>query len=209
MIGVTPASVLCLHGGGRDRTVYANMRQRLLERGMTSVALDFPGQGESDGPLDGSSLRVRTEAAIEIIKRHGMKEPLTVFGISMGAYTAVKLTELYQVEHLILLVPAAYAADAYDLSFGTTFTDRIRMLKSWEATDSFGILSKFTGRLLIIVGGLDEIIPRELVDRLLASAVNAKKKELMVFEHASHQMLGYLEENADEEERFLAAFNRE
>lgn len=208
ILGQPPVSVLCLHGGGKDRSVYAGVRQHLFERGISSAGLDFPGHGQSTGPLEGSSLRARTEAAIKVIRRHEMREPLTISGASMGAYTAIKLTEQFAVDCLVLVVPAVYAVDAYDLLFGSTFTERIRMPRSWEATDAFEILGRFKGELLVVAAGEDKIIPQGVIDRIMASATAARNKELVVIDGAPHQIFNYLLQNPIKEQLFYSFLDK-
>ena len=39
---------------------------------------------------------------------------IALIGASMGAYTAIRLTETFSVDNLILLVPAVYTPQAYE-----------------------------------------------------------------------------------------------
>ncbi len=118
----------------------------------------------------------------------------------MGAYNAVKLIEKFTVSTLILFVPAAYTPEAYSIPFGSGFSNVIRANKSWESSDAYQIISSFTGRLLIVTAEYDDVIPREIPERLYSYAVNASKKEMYEVRGSPHQILKYLEDNKAESE---------
>ncbi len=65
---------------------------------------------------------------------------------SMGAYTAIRLTEIVSVKNLVLLVPAAYTPRAYHLPFGPAFSAAIRIPCSWKESDAYPILENFKGK---------------------------------------------------------------
>jgi pimeloyl-ACP methyl ester carboxylesterase len=179
-------ATLVLHGaGGSCRERFTSLRGALDERGMPSVSFDFIGHGETGGALLGSSLSERTEQAAAVI-RHACHEPLTIVGASMSAYTAIRLTEMFAVENLVLLAPAVYSADAYRLPFGPDFSAAIRVPGSWRRSDAFGILSRFTGNLLVVAAEHDQVIPPGLVELIRESAESAKVRHLHVVPGAEH-----------------------
>ena len=94
----------------------------------------------------------------------------------MGAYTAVKLLEYYQIRNLMLLVPAMYTSMAYTVPFNKGFTEIIRQPQSWRHSDAWDILSGYRGCLFIIAAENDEVIPQGVINKIYASAVNAKKR---------------------------------
>ena len=94
----------------------------------------------------------------------------------MSGYTAIKLTEAFKVDNLILFVPAVYTARAYRLPFGPEFSAAIRVPGSWNDSDAFDILSGFRGNLLIVAAESDRVIPVEVIEQLHASARNARFK---------------------------------
>ena len=111
---------------------------------------------------------------------------MALMGASMSAYTAIKLLEHYSIKSLILLVPAMYAAQAYRVPFNQGFSDIIRQPQSWIHSDAWQILADFRGRLLIVAGEEDRIIPRDVITRIYNSAVNSSERELYVAPKASH-----------------------
>lgn len=180
---------IVLHGAGKSsRTRFSRLRQSLNLHGIPSVSFDFIGHGDTGGNLLNSSLHERTDQASAVI-RHACIEPLTLIAASMSGYTAIKLTEKFTVENLILLVPAVYTTEAYDLPFGSKFSATIRVPDSWQDSDAFSILSVYKGNLLIIAAESDDVIPAELVEKIHTSAKNAKVRFLHVVPGSRHLSL--------------------
>jgi len=124
--------VLVLHGAGSSsRRRFQTLREELCAEGISSVAFDFVGHGDTGGNLKNSSLSSRTRQACRVVDSLNLPQPLAVIGASMSAYTAVRLLEHFQINSLILLVPAMYAAQAYTRPFSRGFSDIIRQPQSW------------------------------------------------------------------------------
>jgi pimeloyl-ACP methyl ester carboxylesterase len=192
----SPPRVLILHGAGNaNRGHFRWFREQLLMHGISSAAFDFVGHGDTGGELKSSSLLSRTRQASSVADWLNIQQPFSVIGASMGAYTAVKLLEYYQIESLILIVPAMYTASAYTVPFNAGFTDIIRQPESWEYSDAWNLLSGFRGRLLIIAAENDKIIPKGVINKIHDSAVNAKERNLFVAPRTSHTVLTDLRSN--------------
>lgn len=183
-----------LHGAGQSiRSRNDFFRKALASDGIASVAFDQIGHGETEGELLGDSLESRTQQAQAVMASVGLTEPLLVGGSSMGAYTAVKLTSLYPVKNLALVIPAMYDAAAYALPFGPKFSGAIRRPESWRDSDAWEILGKFTGNLFMIRAGQDQVIPDGVIELLLTSATQAATKEVFVVPDSGHQIYTSLE----------------
>lgn len=114
-------NAIILHGAGQSsRERFSRMRKQLNTCGLPSACFDFIGHGQTGGDIRSTSLHNRTVQAAAVI-RHTCTEPLTLIAASMGAYTAVKLTQLFWVKNLVLLVPAVYTPLAYHLHLGLNF----------------------------------------------------------------------------------------
>lgn len=188
-------NTILLHGAGASsRTTFTRLRRYLYGHGISSVSFDFVGHGETGGCIHETSLRKRTDQAAAVIKGR-CQEPLTMIGASMGGYTALKLTQLFAVKNLVLLVPAVYTPQAYDISFGPQFSAVIRRTESWRNSDAFEIMRHFTGNVLIMAAELDTVIPRTLVEELYQSARKANSKALHIIPEASHLSLFPREKN--------------
>ncbi len=181
-----PCHAVVLHGAGKSsRMRFTRLRRALNERGVPTASFDFIGHGETGGELVGSSLKERTEQAAAVLRQVAV-EPFTLIGASMSGYTAIRLTEIFRVENLVLLVPAVYTARAYDLPFGPEFSSAIRVPESWKDSDAWSILSLFRGNLLVMAAEHDHVIPREVVERIHSSAVQAENRTLHVVSGSHH-----------------------
>jgi uncharacterized protein len=192
--------LIILHGAGKSssRKNFAPLRACLLERRVGSAALDFIGHGETGGELPGSSLQSRTDQAADFIKQISGKKPVTLLGSSMSGYTAIRLTECFEIPFLILVVPAVYDQRANTVLFGPEFSDIIRKPASWKDSDAWEILKKFKGHLLVISAELDEVIPPAVIERILESATSAASIQHKVIKGRSHR--GLFENNDQERE---------
>lgn len=182
-----------LHGGGvSTKESVENIASPIINMGMSILSFDFSGQGESTGELKKSSLQKRTIEATAIINQFSSKQPLIVCGASMGGYVAIKMLESYQIDTLILLCPALYDKKAYDVRFDSGFTDIIRKPNSWRESDALRLLEKFTGKLLIVMGDRDEVIPSDVIKLMYNHAPNAKKREIHIIPDCAHQMFAWV-----------------
>lgn len=182
-------TTLLLHGAGNSsRVTFSRLREYLYYHGIPSASFDFVGHGETGGSIKDTTLHGRTDQAATFIK-HTCQEPLTLIAASMGSYSAIKLTEIFEVENLVLLVPAVYTLQVYDILFGPDFSIKIRVQDSWKDSDAFDIISNFFGNVIIIAAEFDNVIPSELIEQLYASTVNAKNRILHIVPNSKHLSL--------------------
>jgi hypothetical protein len=140
-------------------------------------------------------LKERTDQVTAILNSIKIGHQLIIVGRSMSGYTAIKLTELLPVETLILMVPAAYSKEAYEVKFDSGFTEIIRKEKSWISSDAFDILSRFKGKLLVIGAEHDEVIPKEVLLKIFNAAQNASKKDIYIIQNSGHNIREFLNNN--------------
>ncbi len=177
---------LVLHGAGQSsRSRFSNFREQLNSRNIPSAAFDFVGHGDTGGQITDTSLKTRTHQAQAVIGQV-CREPLTLIGASMSAYTAIKLTRKFAVKNLILLVPAVYTYNAYNVNFGPQFSALIRRPNSWQNSDAFAILKEFTGNLLVITAQHDRVIPKGVIGKLHAAGCHLKTNILYTVPGAEH-----------------------
>jgi hypothetical protein len=124
-----------------------------------------------------------------VIETVSLPQPFSILGGSMGAYTAVSLLPRYAIASLILVGPAMYAAEAYAVPFNGGFTEIIRRPKSWERSDAWERLAGFTGRLLVVAGENDAVIPPAVIQNIYDSASQAAERTLYVARGASHLII--------------------
>lgn len=181
---------LLIHGAGAsERRRFAPLRHALHRYGIGTTAFDCIGHGETGGALHESSLRRRTQQAEAVIEASVRTPVRAAIGTSMGAYNAIKLLETQALQALVLVVPGVYVPQAYEIAFGPEFSQVIRQERSWQHSDAWAILGRFTGRLLVIAAEHDAVIPREIPERLFASAQQASWRKLCVIPGAEHNRL--------------------
>lgn len=207
-----PSDFVFFHGAeGGNYSRVMSFAKAVVEQGSSIVAFDHSGHGDSTGTLKQSSLEKRVAEARAIIDTFADKNPKTISGSSMGGCTAVKLLANYQPKNLILYCPALYDAAAYAVRFDLGFTDIIRKPESWKNTDGAALLEKFTGKLLVIIGGEDKVIPKGVVALIDESARSASRKEILVVPGAPHAIHQWLVEHPEEAKKVagkVAEFSR-
>lgn len=160
--------VVFLHGGGEANTTrYEYLQNRLVEAGIASLAFDMRGCGQSEGQFSDSSLANRVldaEQAIKVFSQEtGLRtDQIFFWGSSMGAHVACRLCNALHVRGLVLQSPAAYGEAAEPLLLGPEFTAEISKPNSWSGSPAIKELSKFTGRVFVVFGKSDTVIPEEV-----------------------------------------------
>lgn len=177
--------VLMIHGGSKDREVFAHYRQLLDEMGYGTTAFDCIGHGASTGNITESSLYSRTQQALAVIAH--LDVPVTgCLGSSMGAYNAIQLSTRVDFRSLMLLVPGVYTPAAWTVNFGPAFSNIIRQDKSWQESDAWPLLAGFRGNLLVVAAECDDVIPQPIPEKLHQAAGSTTWKSLFVVPDADH-----------------------
>jgi len=190
LAGEGPPRLLILHGAGQSRRErFRQLREHFREHGVGSVAFDCIGHGDTGGDLKQSSLQSRTEQACAVIEAVSLPQPFSILGGSMGGYTAVSLLPRHTIASVILVGPAMYAAEAYAIPFNGGFTEIIRRPKSWERSDAWERLAGFAGRLLVVAGENDAVIPPAVIQSIYDSASQAAERTLYVARGTSHLII--------------------
>lgn len=183
-----------LHGAGSSTKERAyKLFELILDSTSGILSFDFSGHGESSGELARSSLKKRIMETRKIINLYADKKSLVVCGSSMGAYIAVKMLEYFEVKTLLLFCPAMYDRKSIKLRFDKGFGEAIRKTKSWEKSDAFSLLKRFSGNLFICIGEKDEVIPKEVITLLNKSAQKVRKKETMIIPNSPHMIHKFLD----------------
>ena len=165
---------ISLHGGGQSsKETSEYLSSAFLENEISFLSFDHSGQGKSQGLLSDSSLERRFSEAMGIIDRMGSR-PSFLVGTSMGGYIAMKIVESLDIRNLILFCPAAYSKSAWNLKFGSGFTDEIRRKDSFLESDVEEICENFNGNVLLVYGNDDNVIPLQVQNSYSVSFSKAK-----------------------------------
>ena len=187
--------ILFLHGGsidnGKDR--FFDWQKDFAKNGISSVAFDFVGVGDSIGNISHESLEKRIEDAIKItewMKNKFPKKKFTICGVSMGAYVALGVVDRVPMmfDKLIIQAPAAYSQSAHFLPFDQTFTKELRKPQSWKKSPAFRWWKNYKKSKLLVSCEKDLIIPCEIIETYRNIGEMSKKFIHIDIEGAPHNI---------------------
>lgn len=190
--------VLFIHGCNpvENSSDFLVLRQMLAEKyGINSCAFDFPGHGNTGANWNESTIELRTSQSLDIISACFDSQPLNIVASGLGAYTAIKLTQLCTVKNLVLLVPALCAYEACNISLETNYNECTEFAYSWPMTDALSIVQFFGGGISILGAGTGSAVQREVAGQLFANSLRARERcaidvfgkyGLCPMEYASH-----------------------
>jgi 2,6-dihydroxypseudooxynicotine hydrolase len=167
-----------------------------LARGLATIAIDGPGQGESEYelPIEPAYEKVATAAVDYLRTREDVNgEKTGLFGVSLGGYYAARAAayEPRLTAVVSLAGPYRFELDWDDLPAQTKATFRARSGAASEAEARAKAaeltLEDAAGRisipLLVVGGGRDRIVPAYHQERLAKEAPGA---ELLLYPDGSH-----------------------
>jgi uncharacterized protein len=162
-------------------------------RQMAGLIFDCRGVGESEGQfVDGglnNRLKDSQNALYAFISQNVINpEKICVIGNSMSGHTAIRLTQKFiNIKALILAYAAAYSSEAEEKKLDQSFSAEIRRENSWVNSPVFPILEKFPGKILVVYGENDQVIPKVIQQRYIDIA--NKKRESHIIKNAGHKMI--------------------
>lgn len=132
---------------------------------------------------------------------------LTLIGTSMAGHIVCSLVHDYEVGNLVLFCPAAYSIEAWNCRFDQGFTEIIRKQNSYYQNNIQELLQCFTGRIMLILPGKDEIIPKE-VNNIYISEVNKRSNSIIYYvKNCAHPIHRWLKNREEEKQQLLQAIN--
>lgn len=187
-----PPGVLLFYGGKKTGTkaLFTQLQKLLQKKSFASLAIDFPGVGESSGELKDGSLATRiryANAAYKEFTKYVDINRIAVYGGSMGGYIASQVVAKYsKTKLLLLLAPAAYGKDAENLPLNEKFTQAISKKNSWRDSQSFSDVQHFHGKIFLAFGEYDTVIPKE-IQSIYTNLVQGKGK-IAIIPNATHRL---------------------
>jgi len=121
----------------------------------------------------------------------------------MGAYLAMILSEERKFKQLIFRVPANYQDEGFEKSGikGSDFPDVVAWRKTkhdWNETRALRALHRFSGDVLIIESGKDEMVPHETVESYVDAVSNKEKVDHVLMPEVGHSIRTEDEKNKKE-----------
>lgn len=194
------SAILFIHGrtGAKERSYqYAN---GLAELGYISFLFDMRGHGESEGDINTTTTKEFFDDVLvaydSFTNVKGVdNENISVVGNSFGGYLATLLSAKRKVKHVALRVPADYPNDVFNKSKKQTSGSDNPAILAWRkqtrnSCETFALeaIANFSGEILIIESGKDDVIPHETVQNYSNAVKDKSKLTHKVIEGAPHSI---------------------
>ncbi len=177
----------------------------LLRRGLATLGVDGPGQGEAEYelPIEPAYERV-VAACFDWLERRpeADAERLGVFGVSVGGYYAARAAAFEPRARATVALAGPYAFDQgferLPVLTRAAFQRRSGAASAGEAIERAAALTmagaaeRITSPLLVVFGRLDRLISASQAERLAAEAPGA---ELAMFEDGNHGLTNHVFES--------------
>jgi alpha-beta hydrolase superfamily lysophospholipase len=194
--GTQRAAVVLLHGAGGSRAELLPELEILSRAGLSVLAMDWPGAGESEGLTQWGATEIAAlHAALDWLGARAEVDPARMGAFAFSLGTWITLREAVNDPRLRALALAGAPASMVDLSllgsprggrlalWAAIYADRARGMPI--GTDEPGDLVKRLSRpLLVIAGSMDTTVPEAMSRQLFESA--GAPKEWLVVPDAGH-----------------------
>ncbi len=194
--GPFPA-VIILPGFSSNGSRFFDLAEMLRAKGVAALTLNMRGHGESEGTLlemTASDLRKDGFPAYDYLAARPDIDAsrIGISGSSFGAMVAALTAAERLVKSLLLRAPATYS----DKMMATPFEDIAREEKTIfrnsaeEVAKSEAVqkIEDFTGRLLVVASGADDVIPYIIPKAFYDHATNAIRREIETMADAPHSL---------------------
>jgi hypothetical protein len=186
-------AVLFLHGGKNlINNRFEEWQKILCAAGFVSLSFHFRGVGKSEGKFEDGSLKNRLKDslnALTFLRSQSIIniDKIAVEGSSMGGHIAARLIQKNPtIKVLILQSAAAYGTQTENKKLNNNFTKEISKKNNWFNSPVFSILKTYCGKVLIIYGERDEVIPSGVMKGYKESIKNG---EYIIIKSGGHALL--------------------
>ena len=192
--GEVKSAVLFLSGGKNipiKDSFYLDWQEQLASWGVASLVFDYRGIEGTGIELGKTSLATRLEDAIvayDVLEGQIQTSDIFSVGVSMGAATALQLSQERTLKGIGFVYPAAYSRAAHTISFGPDFSVEIRKDDDLMSYLEFRLLNQYAGKLLLAYGSKDEVVPPEILS-LYRSEIMLKEGVVTENPEAAHAFM--------------------
>lgn len=181
-------AILFLHGNTGQIAYLAPAMPPLLKAGYTLLMMEYRGFGNTKGNISQKAVVEDAALAFDWLKNKGYSK-VVVYGYSFGTAFSSALTEVRNVDGLILTAPFS---SLYQLVSEKPVPFAKYILK--DKYVSVDYLKKYSGPLLIIHGKNDELIPYHHAEKLFENAISPDK-ELKLLDGETHHSIFFENKN--------------
>jgi pimeloyl-ACP methyl ester carboxylesterase len=191
-----PPLVVLIPGLDSTKEEFFHWENVFLDRGMATLSMDGPGQGETgfEIPIEPAYDRAVSAMLDAIADRTDVDlDRVGAVGVSLGGYYAPRAGAFEPRRKAIVGISGPYRfADRWEnlppitretYVFKCKARDEADALRHLEAMDLNGVLAGLTQPALIITGKLDRLVPWEQTKRIADEAPNAR---FVLYEDGSH-----------------------
>jgi uncharacterized protein len=195
--GTNDSAVLLVHGWESAQDRMFGLATRLSNLGYTCLTIDLRGHGKSEGDHRKFSRKEFLQdvfAAYDFLASQSSvsKKAIYAIGSSFGGYLCALLPNERNVKGLVLRVPTDFIDDGYEVS---VFEQKDGWERSkWKAeshrtdeTAALRSIGAFTGDILVVESGHDEVVPHTTVQSYGAAA-KQDKLSYVVMKNAPHSI---------------------
>jgi esterase/lipase len=181
-------AALFIHGYRSTSGSYLQYGKALAAQGVTSMAFDLGGHGESDGRLFDLSVEDNerdVQAAYDTLAAqvHVQPDRIGVAGTSYGAYLGARLLRRRPIKSLLLRVPAIYRDEMSQVPRRYFSTDDEMELPPFEDNQVLASVAAFAGKTVLVVSEHDKVINPEVTAGYAAALRDGTR---IVMKGASH-----------------------
>lgn len=192
-------AILFLHGNTGQIAYLAPAMPPLLDAGYTVLMMEYRGFGKTKGNISQKTVVEDAALAFDWLKNKGYSK-VVVYGYSFGTAFSSALTEVRNVDGLILTAPFS---SLYQLVSEKPVPFAKYVLK--DKYMSVDYLKKYSGLLLIIHGKNDTLIPYHHAETLFENAISPDK-ELKLLDNETHHSVFFENKNIPYILEFLKKF---
>lgn len=190
--------VVFYHGRGSNQRGYIPRAEKLAEKGMAVLTLDFRGCGRSPERIEQQTIKKGIEdalAAYDFFSTQSVvdKNRVGICGSSYGGYLASIITSNRAVKSLALRAPAVYKDEWINTPLVAIISQKGEAFRNPKLTAqeniAFSSLLNFKGSLLIIESEKDEVIPHQIIEGYWKHTKNIANRRMAILKEASHNLL--------------------
>lgn len=213
--GPFPA-VLILPGFTSNGSRFFDLAEMLRAKGIAALTLNMRGHGESEGALlemTANDLRKDSLPAYDYLAARPEIDAsrIGISGSSFGAMVAALTALERPVKSLLLRAPATYSGKMMTTPFAeiakeekTIFRNSAEEVAKSEAVRT---MDRFTGSLLVVASGEDDVIPYVIPKAFYDHATSASRREIETIAGAPHSLSPTPKFKAEFNTRALAWFS--
>jgi fermentation-respiration switch protein FrsA (DUF1100 family) len=176
--------ILYFHGNAGDLSRWGEVVQELVRRNYDLVVMDYRTYGKSTGKLSEQALLEDAQAFYDYLRRSYTEDRIILYGRSLGTAMASYIASRNQISLLILETPFYSLLDVARSRF--PFLPLEPLFK--YPFRSFEFLKEADGRMIMIHGDQDEVVPLESA-RKLQQSLKGKPLEFILVPGGKHNNL--------------------